>query len=70
MGQRPLPEWSQILIWLVEQICSKSNSRSEALRIGVPNYLRASLIGIFRVWKTEVADLAQVELAHTQIILS
>ena len=41
----------------------------EALRIGVPNHLRASLIGDFGVGKTKVPDLAQVELAHTQNIV-
>ena len=42
----------------------------EALRIGFRNHLRASLIGNFGVGKTIVPDLAPVELAHTQNILS
>ena len=36
----------------------------------VSHHLRAELIGNFGVWKTKVPDLAQVELAHTQNILS
>ena len=42
----------------------------EALRIGFRNDLRAELIDNFGVGKTIVPDLAQVELAHTQNILS
>ena len=42
----------------------------EALRIGIPNDLRAKLIDDFGVGKTKVPDLAPVEFAHIEILLT
>ena len=60
---------------IFEMTCRADMSRRviparEALRIGFWNDLRAELIGNFGVGKTIVPDLAQVELAHTQNIVS